>query len=154
MTSTATPYRDALSWIEGEGCGTGSAMRLAKAVLSLYNADHHPWSIRDCIDGLDGARVKLVLAMVVDYARNGETDELREVGARVWKLEPGLVEVGKAMLHARQDLHRRWELERETEAAREQAVAEFRERERAEGRGEPPLKPQPLRTPGQRQAGR
>lgn len=154
MTSTATPYFDALSWIEGEGCGTGSAMRLAKAVLSLYNADNHPWSIRDCIDGLDGPRVKLVLAMVVDYTRNGETDELREVGAQVWKLEPGLVEVGKAMRDARWELHRRWEREREAEAAREQAIADFRERECAEGRGEPPLKPQPLRKPGQRQAGK
>jgi len=154
MSPTAAPYRDALCWIEAEGFGTGSAMRLAKAVLSLYNADEHPWSIRDCLDGLDGPRAKIVLAMVLDYARNGETHELREVGAQVCKLEPGLVEVGKTMQDARHDLHRRWDREREAETAREQAIAEQRERDRADGRGEPPLKPQPLRKPGQLRAGK
>lgn len=151
-TATAPgPYRAALRWIEGEGYGTGSAVRLAKCVLSLYNAEDHPWGMADILGGLDSRLSALVLAMVRDYAEHGETAELIEVGKRVWHLEPGLVEVGQAMMQARRDVRRRWDREREEEAAREQERADQRERERererAEGREPESVKPAPLRNP-------
>lgn len=148
----ASPYHAALRWIEGEGYGTGSATRVAKCVLSLYNGEEHPWPMADILGGLDSRLSALVLAMVRDYADHGETAELIEVGKRVWHLEPGLVELGRAMHEARREVHRRWDREREEQAAREQERADQREREREQERAagrepEARFKPAPLRNP-------
>jgi hypothetical protein len=94
----------------------------------------------------------MVMAMVGDFAKWGETNELRDVGARICKLEPGLVELGKAMMDARCDVRRRRDREREAEAVRAQANSEQPERDWREGRGEPLQKPLPLRKPGQLRA--
>ena len=140
----STPYIDARNWIQ-RGPDTGGGVRMAKLVLSLYNPDKCPVSAGSCIDGgLDTKGRKIAVAILLDYAEHGETDELRAVGRQLWDQYPGIREVCEAMVEARQQIYRRWDREREEEGEREEALAEERARERRES-GEPPQKPSPLR---------
>ncbi|AKU21231.1 hypothetical protein [Massilia sp. NR 4-1] len=112
------PYAEALVWIQ-RNPGTGSSSSLAKAVLSLYNS-LCGYSIAECIGNLDRGLTILVLRMVSDYATNGETQALRDVGEVLSnKLYPRLWEMGIAMHDARQNCQERWradELKAEREA--------------------------------------
>lgn len=102
------PYAEALEWIQ-RNPGTGGSSSLAKAVLSLYNS-LCGYSIGECIGNLDQGLTDLVVRMVKDYAANGETQALRDVGEVLSnKLYPRLWEMGVAMQCARQACQEKWE---------------------------------------------
>lgn len=67
---------------------------------------------------LDERYTRVVLAMVGEYARNGETAELRQAGEWVCKEFPGLLELSSAMSSARAEVRQEWERQREAENRR------------------------------------
>lgn len=98
--------------------GTSGQGALAKCILSLYNSIH-PFSIGEVLGPLDSRYTKVVLAMVTEYAENGETAELRRAGKWVYENFPGLVELSAAMREARGEVRRKWEDERAEERRRQ-----------------------------------
>lgn len=90
---------------------------LAKCILSLYNPVH-AFSIGEVLGPLDDRYTTAVLAMVAEYARHGETAELRQAGAWVCDNFPGLLELSEAMHNARSEVHRARDREREEESRR------------------------------------
>lgn len=56
--------------------------------------------------------------MIEDYARQGETSELVEVGYKVYEVSPGLVELGTAAKDAMYAVRNKWERERQAERDR------------------------------------
>lgn len=110
-------YIEALEAIK-QHPGTGSSTSLAKLILSLYN-QQCSYSIAECIGNLDAKLTALALRMVTDYAKSGESQELRDVGDELCNdLYPRLWEMGEAMQSARDEIRRKWkqdEEDRETE---------------------------------------
>ena len=97
--------------------GTSGQGALAKCILSLYN--YNPaFSIGDILAPLDDRYTAAVLAMIHEYARHGETAELRLAGEYCYENFPGLIELSNAMSDARADVRRKWEEEREAENRR------------------------------------
>lgn len=121
-TSSPSPYDLALDWIMHGGFGTGSASKLAKLILSLYN-ETNGFALSECIVGLDAVRTKIALDMCAHYARVGEDEQLREVGALVVDKYPHLWEMGAAMAEARANLNSRWVREEEKRIADEERNA-------------------------------
>jgi len=115
--NSVSPYDEALLIIR-QHPGTSGAGGLAKLLLSLYN-DICGFSFAECVTGLDDRLTSVALRMVQDYARRGETEDLRAAGKiLVDDLYPGLWEMGQAMAAARQETRKRWEREElEREAA-------------------------------------
>jgi len=104
-------YKEALGWIK-KNPGTGGAGSLAKMVLSLYNSECG-FAFSECVGNLDGNLTALCIKMCEDYSRDGETEELRQVGKELAdSLYPRLWEQGEAMNRARQQLQARWDGER------------------------------------------
>lgn len=126
-----SPYRRALEHIERHP-GTGSAQRLAKLLLSLWNGEDCGFSFRECIESLDDERTQIALACVTWFARHREDRELIEVGDRVYGLYPRLWDLGQAARDAKAALRATWDAEWEAKCAREEREAEARRRDRGE----------------------
>jgi hypothetical protein len=106
--STISPYDEALQFIK-HNPGTGGASSLAKLVLSLYNGICG-YSFAECVSNLDERLTGVALRMVEDYARRGETDDLRTAGKIVADdLYPRLWEMGLAMSEARAATRAKWD---------------------------------------------
>jgi hypothetical protein len=71
-------YNDAMVWANARG-DSGGATRMRQALMSLYN---WRWSISigEALANLDPQGQRLLFACLAEYARHGETDELRTVG--------------------------------------------------------------------------
>lgn len=98
--------------------GTSGQGALAKCILSLYNSDFYWFSIADILAPLDDRYTGVVLNMVQEYARHGETQELRDAGRYVYENFPGLVEMSLAMSEARAEVRAKWARAREEENRR------------------------------------
>lgn len=103
-----SPYRQALQWIE-HNPGTGSAGRLAKLLLSLWNSIDCPYSVAECLENMDERRTQIVLECVAHFAQHGENQELVTIGYRVHELYPRLWELGVAARDAKAALRQSWE---------------------------------------------
>lgn len=110
------PYLDGLELVK-QHSGTSGQGALAKCILSLYN-QVHAFSIGEILGPLDSHYTKVVFAMMTEYARHGETEELRTAGKWVYENSPGLVELSFAMSAARGEVRQKWERERDAENRR------------------------------------
>ena len=113
----ANPYLAGLSLVKQHD-GTSGQTALAKCILSLYDPAH-AFSIAEVLGPLDGLYTSTVLAMVGEYAINGETAELRAAGEWVYGEFPRLVELSNAMNVARSEVRHGWETERKASLAKE-----------------------------------
>lgn len=121
--SSVSPYDEALLIIR-QHPGTSGAGGLAKLLLSLYN-DMCGFSFAECVSSLDDRLTAVALRMVQDYAKRGETEDLRSAGKIVVDdLYPGLWEMGVAMREAREAVRKRWEREEQEREAAEIVAAE------------------------------
>lgn len=109
-------YEEAWRWIE-QNPGTSGASGLAKLVLSLYNSNCG-FAFSECVAVLDDNLTNLSIRMATEYARLGETEELRQVGKLVAEQYDRLWLQGEAMRDVRYQLRRKWELEDEEESKR------------------------------------
>lgn len=110
------PYLAGLKLVK-QHQGTSGQGALAKCILSLYNSVH-AFSIGEILEPLDSTYTRVVLAMVAEYAQNGETAELRQAGAYVYENFPRLIELSEAMSDARSEVRRKWDREHEEEMRR------------------------------------
>jgi hypothetical protein len=97
--------------------GTSGQAALAKCILSLYNPIHS-FSIGAILGPLDDRYTKVVFDMLHAYAEHGETEELREAGAYVFKNFPRLAELSEAMNEAQSEVRLKWDREHEAEMRR------------------------------------
>lgn len=97
--------------------GTSGQNALAKCILSIYNWNH-AFSIGEVLAPLDERYTAVVLAMVNEYAKHGETAELRQAGEWVYENFPGLIELSNAMYEARAEVRRERDRKREEENRR------------------------------------
>ncbi len=114
---TTNPYLAGLELVKIHH-GTSGRNALAKCILSLYNSDFYWFSIGDILAALDQHYTETVLAMVNEYARHGETAELRQAGEYCYQEFPGLVELSNAMSDARAEVRQEWERKRDEENRR------------------------------------
>lgn len=114
--ATQNPYLAGLELVKIHH-GTSGQAALAKCILSLYN-DVHSYSIGEILSPLDSRYTAVVMAMLQEYARHGETEELRQAGKWCADNFPGLLEMSQAMYAARAEVRRRWDDEREAENRR------------------------------------
>lgn len=124
-----SPYQGALAHIEKHP-GTGSAQRLAKLLLSLWNGEDCGFSFRECIEGLDDERLHIALGCVTWFAQHGEDEELCAVGDRVYGLYPRLWDLGQAARDAKAALRAKWDEEWERKIAAEDREESERQRGR------------------------
>lgn len=110
------PYLAGLDLVK-QHSGTSGQVSLAKCILSLYNREH-AFSIGEVLGPLDERYTRVVLAMISEYARRGETPELCEAGSWVYDNFPGLIELSLAMSNARASVNRERERQREEENRR------------------------------------
>lgn len=122
------PYLAGLGLVK-QNYGTSSQTALAKCILSLYNSCN-AFSIADILGPLDDRYTQAVLNMVTEFARHGETAELRIAGRYVVEKFPGLMELSDAMADARAEVHRKREQERDREAREEEQREEERRLQR------------------------
>lgn len=112
--STNSPYEEALQFIR-QNPGTSGSSGLAKLVVSLYN-EICGFSFAECVRSLDPHLTNVALRMVADYAKHGETPDLRAAGKIIVDdLYPRLWETGKALNEARTELRKKWEAEERKE---------------------------------------
>lgn len=111
--SGENPFLVALVFMQ-KNYGTSGQEALAKCILSMYN-DFYAFAISEILPSLDSSNKALVLAMLLEYSRHGETDELREAGNWAVRSFPYLVELSSAMHLAKTTLQRAWRLQREAE---------------------------------------
>lgn len=107
------PYLAGLDLVK-QHSGTSGQIALAKCILSLYNA-YHAFSIGEILGPLDQRYTSVVLDMINEYARHGETQELRQAGEWVYSNFPRLIELSKAMGEARAEVRNEWVRQREKE---------------------------------------
>jgi hypothetical protein len=107
------PYIAGLELVQ-TNCGTSGQAALAKCILSLYN-EVHAFSIGEVLGPLDRKYTAVVLAMVNEYARHGETVELRLAGEHVYANFPRLIELSNAMSDARGIVRQKWQRQHEDE---------------------------------------
>lgn len=110
------PYLAGLELVK-QNSGTSGQASLAKCILSLYNREH-AFSIGEVLGPLDERYTRVVLSMVSEYAKHGETAELCEAGSWVYENFPSLIELSLAMSNARSNVRREWERKREEENRR------------------------------------
>jgi SLT domain-containing protein len=108
------PYEQALVWIRRHG-DTGSAVGLAKLILSLWN-DDAAYSFRECVNPFDDVRNAWALKVIAHFLKHGEDKFLVDAGKEVCDLYPGLWEKGYAGSEAK----RTWEKERREKLEAEQ----------------------------------
>lgn len=107
------PYLAGLQLVK-QNYGTSGQSAIAKCILSLYN-QAHAFSIGEILGPLDSDYSGVVLAMVGEYAKNGETAELRQAGEYVFKNFPRLIELSNAMSDARAGVRQEWTRQDEEE---------------------------------------
>jgi len=107
-------YLEALDLVKQYN-GTSGQVALAKCILSLYNSQH-AFSIGEILGPLDTRYTTMVLALVNEYAKHGETAELRTAGEWCYENFDGLVELSRSMSEARAEVRQRWERKREEES--------------------------------------
>jgi hypothetical protein len=110
------PYTAALKLVQ-KNYGTSGQAALAKCILSLYN-QAHAFSIGEVLGPLDGEYNVAVLAMVSEYARHGETAELRQAGEYVYANFPRLIALSNAMSNARSEVRQEWQRQHDEEMRR------------------------------------
>lgn len=110
------PYIAGLDLVQ-KNYGTSGQAALAKCILSLYN-QAHAFSIGEVLGPLGGEYTTVLLAMVNEYARHGETEELRQAGKYVYENFPRLIELSNAMSNARCDVRQAWQRQHEEEMRR------------------------------------
>lgn len=98
--------------------GTSGQAALAKCILSLYN-DQHAFSIGEILGPLDNRYSAVIFAMLGEYEKHGETEELRQAGQYVYENFPRLIELSEAMNDARAKVRARWQREHEEEMRRQ-----------------------------------
>lgn len=130
-----SPYKGALAHIERHP-GTGSAHRLAKLLLSLWNGEDCGFSFRECIEGLDDTRLHIALGCVTYFAQHGEDAELVDIGHLVHALYPRVWDLGVAARDAKAALREQWDQQREREEREEEAALERARRGELDSRGE------------------
>jgi len=114
--SGINPYFAGLEVVQ-KNHGTSGQAALAKCILSLYNPAHS-FSIGEILGPLGGEYTSVVLAMVTEYASQGETAELRLAGEYVYANFPHLVELSRAMSHAREGVKQEWTRQHEEKMRR------------------------------------
>jgi len=110
------PYIAGLELVQ-KNYGTSGQAALAKCILSLYN-QRHAFSIGEVLEPLGGEYTAVVLAMVNEYARYGETEELRVAGRYVYANFPHLIELSNAMSDVRCSIRQEWQRQHEEEMRR------------------------------------
>lgn len=110
------PYLAGLELVK-KNHGTGGQTSLAKCILSLYNPTH-AFSIGEILGPLDSNYTDVVLAMVHEYARHGETAELRQAGEWAYANFPRLIELSHVMSDARAEVRQMWKRQHEEEMRR------------------------------------
>jgi len=97
--------------------GTSGQSAMVKCILSLYNS-RNSFSISEILAPLDDKYSAAVFAMLHEYARHGETEELRIAGR--WCVEnfPRMIELADAMSNAAGEVRYRWDREHEAEMRR------------------------------------
>lgn len=125
---STNPYLAGLA-LAKEHSGTSGQIAMVKLILSLYNS-YNAFSISDILAPLDSRYSAAALAMVAEYAKHGETEELRDAGRWCVANFPGLIELATAMAEARDQVHRRWDREREEAIRREEEAERKRDAER------------------------
>lgn len=110
------PYMAGLDLVQ-QNYGTSSQAALAKCILSLYN-EAHAFSVGEFLGPLGGEYKAVVLAMVNEYARHGETAELRLAGEYVYANFPRLIELSNAMSDARGMVRQKWQRQQKEESWR------------------------------------
>ncbi len=110
------PYLVAIELVQ-RNPGTGGQAGLAKCILSLFNKEN-AFSIAEVLGPLDHKYTDVVLAMVCDYAKRGETEELRQAGMCVIEKFPRLMELSIAMGEARSKVRQGWGKQYEDEMRR------------------------------------
>lgn len=118
MSNETNPYLIAFAQVRQHD-GTSGQTALAKCILSLYNPIH-AFSMGEILGPLDDHYTRIVLSIVKEYARVGETEELRRAGKWVYENFEGLVELSTAMYEARGEVRAKWERERLASAAAEE----------------------------------
>ncbi|MBM5575795.1 hypothetical protein [Deefgea sp. CFH1-16] len=111
-----SPYVEALTLVKQHN-GTSGQTALAKCILSLYNS-LYAYSMSEILAPLDERYTRVVLAMVNDYAKFGETPELITAGQWVRDDFPRMMEMAIVTQDARNQLRSKWEREREEENRR------------------------------------
>jgi len=109
MEGVLSRYQEAWQWIE-RNPGTSSASGLVKLILSLWNQSN-AFSLRECIDNLDGERAQLALRVAIHFANYGEDRELVEIGYKARERYPRLWELGQTAWNAKCALQERWRIE-------------------------------------------
>lgn len=112
----SNPYLAGLELVK-QNYGTSGQSALAKCILSLYNREN-AFSIGEVLGPLDATYTETVFAMLNEYVRNGETEELREAGRWVCENFPRLIELSNAMSDVRAKLRREWDRQHEEEMRR------------------------------------
>ena len=107
----ADPYAPALLWIRKDP-GTGSAVRLAKLILSLWN-DEAAYSFRECASWFDDIRSAWALKMISHFLHHGEDRLLFDAGKEVYELCPHLWQVGYARTEAKRAALKEMERQRQ-----------------------------------------
>lgn len=110
------PYLAALELVR-KNSGTSGQAALAKGILSLYN-QRHAFSLGEVLGPIVGEFSEVMLAMISDYAKYGETEELRHAGAYVYANFPHLIELSNAMFDARARVRQEWDRQDEEEMRR------------------------------------
>jgi len=107
------PYIVGLELVQ-QNCGTSGQSALAKCILSLYN-EAHAFSVGEVLGPLGGEYTTVVLEMISEYAKHGETAELRLAGEYVYGNFPRLIELSNAMSDARGIVRQKWQSQYEEE---------------------------------------
>lgn len=112
----SNPYLAGLDLVKKHH-GTSGQSAMVKCILSLYNS-RNSFSISEILAPLDSKYSAVVFAMLHEYARHGETEELRIAGR--WCVEnfPGLIELADAMSSATGEVRYGWEREHKAEMRR------------------------------------
>lgn len=89
-----TAYTKAIEFIR-QHPATGSAVGMAKLLLSLYN-DEAAFSYRECVSNFDSERLRLAMDVIEHFNHVGETKELVSIGSELCDRYPSLWEMGYA----------------------------------------------------------
>lgn len=107
------PYLAGLELVK-QHSGTSGQAALAKCILALYNPIH-AFGIGEILGPLDSRYTEVVFAMMSEYAKRGETAELRQAGEWVYREFPRLIELSEAMSDAQAEVRQKWDRQREKE---------------------------------------
>lgn len=105
-----TPY-DALYAFTQRHSDSGTAYRIAKLILSLYDYDNG-FSVAECLASTDSDIQRLMVLSVAYYAGKGEDEALRRVGKAIYNQYPGTAALGEAIRNAVNDFRDRRDRER------------------------------------------